>query len=360
MKKYIFIPSLALGGAEKVVSTLFKSDAINENCDLLLLDSTREYDLKDKLPQLLTTSVFLSMIFRRDYSIIQCHLVWPLIIGSIIKFCNRSFELQAVHCFSYEGYLCRKSEPLRVLLTKVLTVSMKLVDNHIFKSIDMMDDFVDIFGFKPKKFSIIHNPIDLKRNIDKAHKVDFNNFKEGTVNIAIVGRVCRAKGAFDVFKLAKIVDEEYQFHLIGDGPDFEEVSKISQSYSNVILHGRLLNPFLFMKKCQIYLSLSYNEGFPNALVEAMALGLYPIHSNCKTGPRELLHGTIDYSRCQKTQSGFLFPPGDMVACKDGLTMFKTLSENEVLSVLEKNKSVTEKFEFNRILAQYLEVLRIST
>ena len=62
IKKYIFIPSLASGGAEKVVSTLFKSDLIKKDCDLLLLNNICQYELKDFKPTLMTPFLFLLMI----------------------------------------------------------------------------------------------------------------------------------------------------------------------------------------------------------------------------------------------------------------------------------------------------------
>lgn len=48
------------------------------------------------------------------------------------------------------------------------------------------------------------------------------------------------------------------------------------------------NPFPWMKLGSIYVMTSLNEGFPNVLVEAMALGKPVISTNCMTGPAEIL------------------------------------------------------------------------
>ena len=52
--------------------------------------------------------------------------------------------------------------------------------------------------------------------------------------------------------------------------------------------GMQKEPYKYLKKGEICLLTSQNEGFPNALVEGMALGLAPISVNCMTGPAEIL------------------------------------------------------------------------
>ena len=52
--------------------------------------------------------------------------------------------------------------------------------------------------------------------------------------------------------------------------------------------GLKKNPYPYLKKCTLYLLTSYYEGFPNALVEAMALGIPAVATDCMTGPREIL------------------------------------------------------------------------
>jgi N-acetylgalactosamine-N,N'-diacetylbacillosaminyl-diphospho-undecaprenol 4-alpha-N-acetylgalactosaminyltransferase len=43
-----------------------------------------------------------------------------------------------------------------------------------------------------------------------------------------------------------------------------------------------------MRRAEFYVSASNGEGFPNSLVEALALGLPAIATNCASGPSEVL------------------------------------------------------------------------
>ena len=54
--------------------------------------------------------------------------------------------------------------------------------------------------------------------------------------------------------------------------------------------GLQRNPYPYLKKGCLYLLTSYFEGFPNALVEAMALGLVAVATDCMTGPAEIFEG----------------------------------------------------------------------
>lgn len=79
--------------------------------------------------------------------------------------------------------------------------------------------------------------------------------------------------------------------IMGDGT-FDEYRKLAQELGigeHVFFTGVMKKPFPLLKKASAYALTSSMEGFPNALVEAMALGVPAIASDCMTGPAEIIH-----------------------------------------------------------------------
>jgi N-acetylgalactosamine-N,N'-diacetylbacillosaminyl-diphospho-undecaprenol 4-alpha-N-acetylgalactosaminyltransferase len=52
--------------------------------------------------------------------------------------------------------------------------------------------------------------------------------------------------------------------------------------------GYAVNPFAIVRRADMFISPSHCEGFPNAIAEAMALGVPVVSTDCPSGPAELL------------------------------------------------------------------------
>ena len=130
--------------------------------------------------------------------------------------------------------------------------------------------------------------------------------------------------------------------IIGEGEWKSYLSELVKHYKlseKVIFMEKMKNPFNVLKKFEIFIFSSRYEGFPNALLEAMSLGLPVISFDCETGPRELI---TNY------WNGILVRNGDV----DELA-------NEIL-YLWKDKSLQSKLSENskKVFTKYSETIII--
>lgn len=112
--------------------------------------------------------------------------------------------------------------------------------------------------------------------------------------VVAMGRLDSQKG-FDLLlpAFAAIAADFPRHHLVilGEGPEraaLERQAERLQLTERVSLPGRLAQPWPILRGAEAFVMSSRFEGFPNALLEAMALGLPVISFDCPSGPGEIL------------------------------------------------------------------------
>lgn len=164
--------------------------------------------------------------------------------------------------------------------------------------------------YQPKVFSTLYNPCDTKKIMELAQDEDAEenllpDVKE-FINrpgkmVVSMGRAHDVKGFWHLLKAMSIVKKslpDSRLLIIGAG-DYSEYIKLARELNmaeSVLFTGVQKNPFVLLAKCDLYALTSESEGFPNALIEAMAVGVPCVSVNCKTGPAEILQE--DYEQCQ--------------------------------------------------------------
>lgn len=133
--------------------------------------------------------------------------------------------------------------------------------------------------------------------------------------ILAVGRLEVQKG-FDLllraFAAAKLQARGTRLTILGEGPERERLENLSRELGIagfVSLPGVVKNPEAWMERCALFALTSRFEGFPNVLLEAMAMGCAVVATDCPSGPAVLVRNEVN---------GLLVPPEGVSALSDAL------------------------------------------
>ncbi len=143
---------------------------------------------------------------------------------------------------------------------------------------------------------------------------------------------------------------EYKLIIYGEGPLRErleaQIEKLGLSES-VLLPGNYEDVLERMKKAAMFVFPSNFEGMPNALIEAMAIGLPCISTDCPCGgPRELI---------QNHKNGILVPVKDYEGLVNAIRELLNDSESAA-KIGHEAVSIREKLEPERIGAAWLKII----
>jgi len=170
--------------------------------------------------------------------------------------------------------------------------------------------------------------------------------------VASLGRLSEEK-RFDLLisAFARIAQRqaEWTLAIYGEGSERARLEALRDSLglgSRVLLPGAAAAGQGVPEEAEIFVLASRFEGFPNALCEAMAVGLPVIATDCPSGPREIVRHEID---------GLLVPNGDEEALASALERLMVSPELRA-RLGARAREVTERFAVDRVMARWDVVL----
>jgi glycosyltransferase involved in cell wall biosynthesis len=163
-------------------------------------------------------------------------------------------------------------------------------DLIICQSRAMRDDLVQKYALPVTKAVIIYNPIDVERARALAGTTT-PSAADTKLRLLSVGRLSFEKG-FDlaVKALALCCRSDIEWTILGDGPLRSEIEGLARTLGvdgQIIFGGFQPNPHPYYRHAHALLVSSRFEGFPNAVLEALACGL-PVISTPAPGVVELV------------------------------------------------------------------------
>jgi glycosyltransferase involved in cell wall biosynthesis len=297
------IPSLAGGGAERVMTTLLRyfdrdcfrltlavvdarrnalMEGVPEDVEFINLDSTRVRYAVHKIVRFarrLKPDVIFSTLGHLNLALASVRFLLPRGTSLIIRETTVVSKNLSGHMYRAAWHLA-----YRLLYPRV--------DLVVCQSLAMKDDLVTNFGLSASNAAVIHNPLDVGQ-IRKmaADPTVSTGYRKHALNLVAAGRLSHEKG-FDLLLSALALCKDLRFRLtvLGDGP---LLTSLKAQASGLGLSGCVRfvgfqnNPYPYFARADAFVLSSRFEGFPNVVLEALACGTPVIATPAPGGLKEI-------------------------------------------------------------------------
>lgn len=172
----------------------------------------------------------------------------------------------------------------------IVSISQDCTDAFVKMYPTLKDKIIQVENIRAPKFIAYMSD----KKIDDMP--DDNNIK-----LLTVARLCHQKAIDNAIKAMKVLKEKridnIKWYVVGYGPEEAELKQLikeSNVEDRVILLGKKINPYPYMKKCDIYVQPSRYEGKAVTVLEAQMLGKPVLITNYPTAKSQLNHDIDGY------------------------------------------------------------------
>lgn len=302
------MPSMAGGGAEKMISYISNKLIENKNNKVILIlfektgenlenlsSNLRIVNLKTKIG--IVGMISLIRVLRIEQPDIAFFALGPLnaVFSPFILFFKKvKFIARETNIPSIINKLQSKKKKIYLLINLFYKITYNFFDIIIVQSQDMKEDLKKNYNIAPHKLIVINNLIDSKL-ISTNKKLDLESiellYREKKIYGLAMGRLTQQKGYDLLVEQLKGVDKNIVIYILGNGELKDKLIEKIYKYkleNNIKILPFDRNPYKYLAKSDFFILPSRVEGFPNALIEALGCGVPAIVNNCKGGINEII------------------------------------------------------------------------
>jgi glycosyltransferase involved in cell wall biosynthesis len=339
------INSLGPGGAERVMMTVLANaprEEWPENWDLHLILLDKEVEHRTPPPFVTIRQLDCARRLRPSITALRAALkrIAPDIVVSFLVRANIAAVIAAKSLgipvviserAQLSAHLEGRHPGLRASAARLVPrLVYPRADHIIAVSAGVRRDLIAKFGVSPARVSAIPNPYDVAAI--RAAGEQPPEFPLPDHFMASAGRLTESKGFSDLIGAYARANPDIPLVILGEGelrPELETQIRAAGLGGRVILAGYARNPFAIVSRAELFVSASHCEGFPNAIAEAMALGVPVIATDCPSGPAEILDNVevTGATGMHLARYGILTPVGDRSDLADAITRMLSPSTN---------------------------------
>ena len=218
-------------------------------------------------------------------------------------------------------------------------------DGLIAVSHGVAEDLSQRLRLNRDNIAVIHNPVfvsHLRRLANEEVKHPWVAESDALIVMG-VGRLLPHKDFGTLIEAVSLMDRNCRLVILGDGPERDFLESLAERLEvDLLLPGYVQNPYPWMARANVVAVSSRVEGFPNVLVEALALGTPVVSTDCPSGPSEIL---------DRDRIGRLVPIGNAEAMS--IALAETLARPPDRCLLIEHSA---QWDPEAIMDRYAEVL----
>lgn len=314
-----YIGSLSRGGAERVMVNLAEYFLKQEYRVYIVtkMEEKTEYPISDGITRIIADiteeEITENRVKNLCLRIRKLRNIWKKIKPNfIVSFIGKNNFMTIVSSrgLKIPVTVSVRSAPAREYPGKVNRLLMPLLFGQVEGLVLQTKQAKEYFPMKiQRKAVVLPNPINYRF---------LKPYYEGerSKDIVWVGRIDENKNPYMLLNAFRGLHQEFpdwKVHFYGTGESFSKLQQLCEKWNlteRVILEGRVEKVEEKIDKSSIYVLTSLVEGMPNALMEAMALGLAVVSTDCPCGgPAELI---------ENGKNGLLVPVEDDKALEAAL------------------------------------------
>lgn len=354
MKILFCLGSFRHGGAERVIANL--SESLSRECEISIV-LTKKSNLSYQLPKNIQLEILDNPSNSSNFLIKNVKRISKL--NKVIKRINPDIIISFLPEPSYRVLFLKPFHKIPVIVSvrndpkieyksKLNNLVMKFLYKRADGFVFQTEEAKSYFSKKIQdKSVIILNPLS-----KDFLKPEFTGVREK--KIVTVGRLAPQKNQkllIDAFsKLPKSL-KEYKLVIYGVGDlhdELKEQIKKLHLENRVILKGEVQNIQEEIVNASLFVLSSDYEGLPNSLIEAMALGIPVISTNCPCGgPKTLINNY---------QNGILVPVGNQLELTKKIE--QVLTDSKLSNNLSKEaRKITDLTNPDKINEKWLNYIK---
>lgn len=305
----IFIPTMSGGGAERAMLNLSRGMVERGlQVDLVLSRAEGPY-LSEVHPKVRVVNLAAPRVLRSFMPLVRYlyqerprAMISALDHANVVALWANRFsrvKVKTVVCVQDNvSTNARNSSKARFRLMPLwIRLFYPWADAIVTVSEGVADDLAQTGRLRRKGIRVVHNPVVIPKLFAKASEpVKHPWFKANEPPVVLsAGRLTLQKDQVTLLRAFKRVREQRRTRLmiLGEGEarlQLEDLIRRLGLVKDVALPGFIENPFAYMSRSSVFVLSSIWEGLPTVLIEALALGIPVVSTDCPSGPMEILAG----------------------------------------------------------------------